>query len=344
MNNETKVGIFVVIIFAAFILMSINIGEMDLKRQRTYPIHMNFNSVEGLKVGSPLEVAGVIVGRVTGIELTGRRLVRVSADINSDINLPIDSEAMIASKGVLGDKMVILYPGSSDELIKTDGEINRTASPTSMDAIFSQLGSVSESLTELTASLNSLISDGDTMTDLREIVVNLKDITASASVLAQQNAANISALLINLNTSLENISRLTASITETGEHLNIISGAVASGEGTLGKLLTDDGMYVSLNQIISRIDTMSALLEQENNLSLLLSDSSVYYNLAAVTENLKLLSELTAGGQGTLGHNLADEELHRLLVETQRNANNAAQGLEEQTPISVMGTVMGLVW
>jgi phospholipid/cholesterol/gamma-HCH transport system substrate-binding protein len=41
---------------------------------------------------------------------------------------------------------------------------------------------------------------------------------------------------------------------------------------------------------------------------------------------------------------MKDDEVYMSLKETLHSANRAAQGIEEQTPITVMGTILGLVW
>jgi ABC-type transporter Mla subunit MlaD len=65
MSNEARVGIFIVIILFIFFALSVKIGELDLTKKGTYPITMVFPTVEGLKVSSILEMAGVQVGKVT---------------------------------------------------------------------------------------------------------------------------------------------------------------------------------------------------------------------------------------------------------------------------------------
>jgi len=51
-----------------------------------------------------------------------------------------------------------------------------------------------------------------------------------------------------------------------------------------------------------------------------------------------------AAGRGTLGRLMTDEELYTDMHETLRSANKAMQGIEEQTPITVFGTVLGVIW
>ena len=59
MSNEARVGIFIVIVIIVFIVLSVEIGELSFSKKKTYSITMVFSSVEGLKKGSPLELAGV---------------------------------------------------------------------------------------------------------------------------------------------------------------------------------------------------------------------------------------------------------------------------------------------
>jgi phospholipid/cholesterol/gamma-HCH transport system substrate-binding protein len=85
-------------------------------------------------------------------------------------------------------------------------------------------------------------------------------------------------------------------------------------------------------------------MNEDSTLGLLMSDNTLYYDLLAVSDNLKFITDELASGRGTLGHLLTDDELYASLKETIQNANRAAKGIEEQTPITVMGTILGLIW
>ena len=71
MSNEAKVGMFVVAIVVTFVVLLYQIGDLNLNRKGTYEITMVFPTVEGLKKGSQLELAGVQVGTVKEIHLNG---------------------------------------------------------------------------------------------------------------------------------------------------------------------------------------------------------------------------------------------------------------------------------
>jgi phospholipid/cholesterol/gamma-HCH transport system substrate-binding protein len=129
MTNEAKVGLFVFGIIVVFIIMSIKIGELSFNKKDTYPITLRFPTVEGLKVGSTLELAGVNIGKISSISLGEDYSVTVNANVNEDIKLPIDSVASMGSKGVLGDKIILLSPGISKEYLKPNGMLARTEVP-----------------------------------------------------------------------------------------------------------------------------------------------------------------------------------------------------------------------
>lgn len=343
MSNEARVGVFVFIIIVVFVVLSIKIGEIGFHKQATYPITMVFSSVEGLKDGSPLELAGVGVGKVTGIHLNKDYSTTVSAEINEDLRLPIDSVASISTKGVLGDKIIILSPGVSKSYLEPNGILARTAYPPSLDYLMTQVGEIATNLADLTSALNTALGGEEGLSNLRSIMENIDDLTFEMKGILADNRGNIDATLTNFNATSGNLVALTGTLTQTSEDLGTIVSGVKSGEGTLGKLLTDEQLYASLSDTVAKLQMITGKMEEDGSLALFLSDNTLYYDLAAAADNLKMVSEQIAAGNGTLGRLIADDELYRSLTEAARSANKAAKGIEEQTPITVMGTVLGTV-
>lgn len=341
MSNEAKVGIFVFLIIAIFVGLSIKIGEISFENKATYPITMVFSSVEGLKSGSTLELAGVVVGKVTRIQLNQDYSAAVSADVHEDVLVPIDSVASISTKGMLGDKIIIISPGISKSYLKPNGNLARTEMPPSLDYLLTQLGEIAANLSDLTSSLNTALGGEEGLSNLRTIMENLNDLTFEMKTLVAENHERINTTMDNISLTSGNLSLLTGNLTQTSADLGQIVGEVKSGEGTLGKLVTDDQLYVSLTETVTKLQMITAKMEEDNSITLLLSDNKLYYDLVAAADNLKLVSEQIASGNGTIGRLVYDDELYRSLTEAVRSANKAAQGIEEQTPITVMGTILG---
>jgi phospholipid/cholesterol/gamma-HCH transport system substrate-binding protein len=340
MSNEAKVGLFVFCIIVVFIVMSIRIGELSFHKKNTYPITLRFPTVEGLKVGSTLELAGVVVGKISAISLGQDYSVAVTANVNEDIKLPMDSVASISSKGVLGDKVILLSPGMSKEYLKPNGLLARTEVPPSLDFLLTRLGDIASNLSDLTRSLNASLGSEEGMTNISEMLQNLNSLSAELNDMAIDNREGVDSLIGELNNTAVNLTAFSESLADTGENISHIVSSVKSGEGTVGKLFTDDTLYVSLADSVQKLQLITSKIQEENNLTLLLSDSTIYYDLVAVSDNLKQVSDQVAAGDGTIGKLLTNDELYQALLEAIKNTNRAAQGISEQTQITVMGSLL----
>lgn len=341
MNNEVKVGIFVVAIIVTFIVLAFQIGELQFGKKATYNITMVFSTVEGLKIGSQLELAGVQVGSVKGISLNKDYSAVVTAAVDEDIRIPIDSTASIATKGVLGDKVIIIKPGTSKNTIEPEGNLARTSVPPSLDSLLEQIGQIASNLTELTGALNNTLGDEER---LHAILNNFQQLSEDSASLIAENKEDISTIITSMKDVSVALVDISENFTGTSRDLNDIMGTVKSGNGTIGKLVYDDSLYVSLQSSLESLQKLSSNIEEDGSLSMLLSDPTLYNNLVTVSENIKIITDNLATGKGTLGRILSDDELYVNLNEAVRNANLAAQGLNEQVPITVMGTILGFIW
>ena len=98
----------------------------------TYPLTAKFRSAEGIVVGADVRLAGVKIGTVTGMELDP---VTFQADTTlalvSGIEIPDDSEAGVASEGLLGGAFIEIEPGGSEFALASGEEILNTQSAVS---------------------------------------------------------------------------------------------------------------------------------------------------------------------------------------------------------------------
>lgn len=341
MSNEARVGIFVIIILIIFVVLSMKLGELSFTKKSTYPVTMVFSTVEGLKISSPLELAGVEVGKVTAISLNKDYSAVVSAALNEDIRLPVDSTASIATKGVLGDKIIVLSPGVSSSFIDPGGNLARTKVPPSLDTLLTQVGELAENLTELSASLNASFGDEEA---LREIVMNLRTLSADSASLVADNKDDITAVVSNMREITEEFIFISENLTTTSRSIDDIASSISSGQGSLGKLVKDDALYDSMVAFMESAENIMGRMNDDSTLGMLMTDSALYDDLAQTAQNLRAITDDMAAGRGTLGRLMTDEELYTDMRETLRSANKAMQGIEEQTPITVFGTVLGVIW
>ena len=130
-TQETVVGIFVVIGLIAIAYMTVKLGNVGFLGENTYNLYAKFNKVTGLRVGNPVTMLGLNIGRVESFKLDqDDLLVVVDLKINDGIKIYDDAIASIKTEGLIGDKFVSVDPGGGGDLLKNGGIITDTESPT----------------------------------------------------------------------------------------------------------------------------------------------------------------------------------------------------------------------
>lgn len=124
-NLEVVVGVFLLIGLLALGYLAVKLGRMEVIGRAGYSVYATFSNIAGLRNGSPVEIAGVEIGRVERIELR-QYAARVTLRIQGDITLPEDSIASIRTKGLVGEQFVRIAPGGSEDDIPPEGEITET--------------------------------------------------------------------------------------------------------------------------------------------------------------------------------------------------------------------------
>jgi len=127
-RTEIIVGLFVLVGIACLGYLAIKLGKLEVLANSGYPVYADFPSVAGLKLGDPVEIAGVKVGRVEKMGLVEDR-ARLQLRIQDDVKLQEDVIASVRARGQIGDKFVLITPGASDKIIPSGGRIRETDSP-----------------------------------------------------------------------------------------------------------------------------------------------------------------------------------------------------------------------
>lgn len=137
-RTEIIVGIFVLIGIACLSYLAIRLGKLEVLGNSGYHVYADFPSVAGLKIGDPVEIAGVKVGRVESIGLADDR-ARLNLRVNDNVKLQEDVIASVRSRGLIGDKFILISPGASDKTIAAGGKIRETDSPPDITDLIGKL-------------------------------------------------------------------------------------------------------------------------------------------------------------------------------------------------------------
>jgi phospholipid/cholesterol/gamma-HCH transport system substrate-binding protein len=134
------VGIFVVMGLVAFLILALKVGNLGtFNAADSYTLYADFNNIGGLKVRAPVRSAGVVVGRVTDVQLDNRTFeARITMKIDSRYRFPRDTTASILTSGLLGEQYIGLGPGGDPNNLKDGGQIKLTQSAVILENLIGQ--------------------------------------------------------------------------------------------------------------------------------------------------------------------------------------------------------------
>ncbi|MCR4301191.1 MAG: outer membrane lipid asymmetry maintenance protein MlaD [Sulfuricaulis sp.] len=139
---ELWVGLFVAAGIFALGMLAFKVGNLSTADVTDgYQIRANFDNVGGLKVKAAVTMAGVRVGRVTGIAFDNKKYqAAVTMDIDGKFKIiPNDSSASILTSGLLGDQYIGLEPGGAEEYLREGDAIRTTQSALVLEKLVGQV-------------------------------------------------------------------------------------------------------------------------------------------------------------------------------------------------------------
>jgi len=125
---EISVGVFVFVGIIGMSFLALKLGEVGGFGESGYALQASFDDVGGIRVGADVMIAGVPIGRVRKVELSGRDEAMVRIHINEGVKITLDAIASIRTKGIIGDRYVRISQGGDDQYLEPGEEIEETES------------------------------------------------------------------------------------------------------------------------------------------------------------------------------------------------------------------------
>ncbi|HUT97728.1 MAG TPA: MlaD family protein [bacterium] len=290
-SAELKVGITVVVALAIFVALIFSTGECQLFH-RGYTITVIFDSAAGLVTEAKVLYAGVRAGSVESVEWfkpegSDSPMVKVILRLEEDVVVRENSVIAIRLKGLMADKYVDITPGTSDSPVVPPGSTVKGERSIGMDELFESAGSIVIKIGDALADLSNLF-DEETVAQIKDTIVHIDSMATDLDELIKLSTGEITAAVRNLRQITDNVSQITASasrITQDFEgtlarslprfesavasieevasgatlavdHINSIVAQIASGEGTVGKLIYSDEAYVDFTETLKKAKTL----------------------------------------------------------------------------------------
>ncbi|MES1187487.1 MAG: MlaD family protein [Myxococcales bacterium] len=340
-SREFKVGAFALAGLVTMGVVIFMIGEERKLFESQLIYQAKFEEVQGLRRGSPVRMGGVDIGTVTEVkygDAADDRQIHVKMSVVKDESRRIrqDSQATIESKGLLGDKMIVLTVGNPRlPQIPVGGEVPSKEGD-DMAAMMGKLGSITVQVEKVVGNLerttNSL-ADEKLQGNLKSSVESMNGILKSVDggdgyvgklIKSPEESQRLSRVMQNLETATAQLNRTTASI-------NSILARVENGPGLAHEVLYGEESAKAVSQFGGAADELRLTLKgirDGNGLarSVIYGDEGsqqMMSNLNQMSGDLKQIVADVKSGKGTLGALLVDpsvyEDLKVVLGNVERN-------------------------
>ncbi len=325
---ETRLGMFFALALIAGLVLLELAGGFNFF-SKGVNVRARFSSVNELQVGAPVKLAGVQVGEVRGVSIEDNR-VAVTLRLRPDAAVRTDSRAAIRFAGLMGQNYVSLSFGTPGAPVVTEGtELETEAIP---------------DLSQVLAKLDSAVGGVSSITNLFA-GDSFQNLLGPLTDFLKDNNPRLSGILSNMN---------------------IVSHQIAGGQGTIGRLVMEDQLYVAAVQTVTNMSTTATKIQAmvddgsaaigearrlvtdvnagQGSLGKLVRDEALYRETRDAMVNLKEILQKINQGQGLAGKVVNDETFFKNVKGTLQKVEKATDGLEDQGPISLIGTVVGTLF
>lgn len=318
-SSEMLVGILVLIGIVLLFYMSFRIGKFGAFGQQGYEIMVTLNNANGLDARSPVQIAGIEVGRIKTIKLEGYSALTTLL-IKHGIKIPTDSKASVRTQGTLGDKYIEIIPGKEQTYLADGGKITDVTATADLDEILAQVGVAAKDFGETISSFKGIIGEQE-KANLRKSLENIQTVSGDFRELVAKNKDNVGRIVNNLET---------------------ISKDIEGGKGTIGKLVKDDTLYNDAKEVVATLKNVSKDIEEgKGTFGKLAKDEALYTDVRKAVDNITEITDGIKKGEGTFGKLAKDESLYTETEKAVKKVQKAAEGIQELTPITILSTIFG---
>jgi len=323
---ETRLGMFFALAIIAALVILESLGPFAFF-QRGYHLHALFKNVQELKVGDAVKMGGVPVGRVENIALTNS-FARVTMNLDQKIKdqVKLDGAATIRFAGLMGLNYVDISFGTPAGVKAADGATLPSIEQPDMSALMGKLDNVASGMENLTKSFSG---------------EQIDKLFGPLTELVQNNKSNLTATLGNAK---------------------LISDRIADGQGTVGKLINSDELYLTALNTVSNLqgtaadikkasdeahtllasanDVIAQVKSGQGTLGKIIYDDALHHQAAGAMTNLNQILGKINNGDGTVSQLINTNSMMKDVRLSLQKLDKATESLEDTGPLSILGTMV----
>lgn len=239
-KNLIKVGLFITALTVVLMVIVVSIGKETNLFSPKVSIRALVPNVSNLKTGSFVELKGIRIGTVTGINIVSEDEVEILMTILEDSLKWIkkDSKVAISTAGLVGDKYVEVFNGSKDaKTFNPQKDVLISDEVTDFKTIVSKGESIAEVTERILTKLDTILTK---MGDGQVIVDSMKSLNKAS--------ANLETVTGELKEA--KMGEMVKSVKRTSASLDRILTRVEKGPGTINSLIYDDSVHDNLKALL----------------------------------------------------------------------------------------------
>ncbi len=296
-SREIKVGLVFLASVAIFV-WGFNFLKGTSMFSGSRLLYAVYDKVDGLDKANKVKVNGLNIGQVKDLDfLEGSSKIVAEFYIKSDIKIPANSVARIYATDLLGSKAVEIILGDSKKYLQSGDTLRSEMESSLKDQLSEQVEPLKKKALVLINSVDSVMmviqsifnentrsSLASSLENIRNTLGNLENASSNIDTILISGKARVQNIMANaesisrnlkennenINTILTNFAALSDSLAEADipqtlrdastavNNLKVISDKINRGEGTLGQLITNDSLYLELN---NSMNSLKLLLE-----------------------------------------------------------------------------------
>jgi len=243
-----------------------------------------YDNVEGLAPSAAVTINGHKIGKVQSIEFNGdgSGLLKVTMLIGDNFDFSVNSVAELYEAGLIGGKAIAIIPAFDGATLVQSGDVlTSTVKPGLTDLVNQRLTPLQEKIEKMMLSADLLLNNLNEVFDIQTkdniklsiaelstTISSFKATSESLNGLVSDNKSSIGETILNFNKISQDLTSVSKSLSESDLDsimLNLKStlssfdnllATIENGEGSIGKLMKDDGAYNNLNAATKQLEQL----------------------------------------------------------------------------------------
>jgi phospholipid/cholesterol/gamma-HCH transport system substrate-binding protein len=266
--SELQVGLLTIAAVVILITGMLWLKNIDLtKGSLVYQV--DFSRVEGMQVGDRVQVRGIRMGEVSGMNIM-QESVRVEVKLEDGVDLREDAEIILGEKGIVGEIVLEIDPGTGPEVL--EGHIFQGRTAGTIAAMTDAAGSALTEMRVLTGKVTELVEEVKKEGMVIETLTQANETLAKVDDMIESNHSDVKVILENVVATTEALRQLM----DSGKLDRMV-------DGTSQTMARADSMMVTLGTSVARLDTVLALMTDGNGTAAKVLHDPMLYDRADST-------------------------------------------------------------